>query len=208
MLALPSISFLLAATVLAIIPGPGIAYVVARTVSGGKAEGIASSIGTAGGGMVHVLASALGLSLVIAQSAVAYSAVKYLGAAYLIYLGIKTLVSRAPSTEEPAIKRVGTGKAFRDGIVVEALNVKTAMFFLAFIPQFVHPGHAFAPQFILLGSICVILNSTADVLAVLAANRFVASGIAKAARQRFLSRVSGVTMISLGIFVAAANRAH
>lgn len=208
MLILPSMSFLLAATVLAIIPGPGIAYVVARTVAGGKAEGIASSIGTAGGGMVHVLASALGLSLVIAQSAMAYSAVKYLGAAYLIYLGIKTLISHAPSTEAPVIKRVGIGKALRDGIVVEALNVKTAMFFLAFIPQFVHPGHAFAPQFIVLGGICVILNSTADVLAVLAANRFVTSGIAKAARERFLSRVSGVTMISLGIFVAVAHREH
>jgi threonine/homoserine/homoserine lactone efflux protein len=206
MLSLPSIPFLLAAIALAIIPGPGIAYVVARTMAGGRAEGIASSIGTAGGGMVHVLASALGLSVLIAQSAVAYSIVKYLGAAYLIYLGIKTLVSHSTSSAVPTVKRMGTRKALRDGIVVEALNIKTAMFFLAFIPQFVPAGHAFAPQFVLLGTICVLLNSTADLVAVFAANRFVASGIARAARERLLSRASGITMLCLGIFVALAKR--
>src|SRR5690606_1497176 len=101
----PSITFLLTATLLAITPGPGIAYVVARTVAGGKTEGISSCIGTAVGGMVHVLAATLGLSLLFAQSALAYSTVKYLGAAYLIYLGIKMLASRAQSTELPAIQR-------------------------------------------------------------------------------------------------------
>ena len=87
----------LAAALLAITPGPGIAYVVARTVAGGKAEGIASSLGTALGGMVHVLAAALGLSLLIAQSALAYALVQYLGAAYLLYLGIRLLTARAGS---------------------------------------------------------------------------------------------------------------
>lgn len=203
---LPSITFLFAATLLAITPGPGIAYVVARTVAGGKAEGIASTLGTAGGGMVHVLAAALGLSLLIAQSALAYSIVKYLGAAYLIYLGVKILASRASSTELPTLQRAGARKALRDGIIVEVLNVKTAMFFLAFIPQFVSAENALAPQFILLGTICVVLNSTVDLLAVVAASRFVASGAAKAARERLLSRVSGVTMLCLGIFVAIANR--
>ncbi|TCS33066.1 threonine/homoserine/homoserine lactone efflux protein [Paucimonas lemoignei] len=203
---LPSITFLLTATLLAITPGPGIAYVVARTVAGGRAEGIASCIGTAIGGMAHVLAAALGLSLLLAQSALAYTIVKYLGAAYLIYLGVKILVSRAASTELPTIERAGTSKALRDGVLVEALNVKTAMFFLAFIPQFVSANHALASQFILLGTICVLLNAAVDVLAVLAANRFVASGTAKATRERLLSRVSGATMLSLGLIVAAANR--
>jgi threonine/homoserine/homoserine lactone efflux protein len=198
---LPSISFLLAATALAIVPGPGIAYVVARTVAGGRAEGIASSVGTAGGGMVHVVLSALGLSLLIAESSVLYSAIKYLGAAYLLYLGLKILLARPQATDVPRLARAGAKKAFRDGIVVEVLNVKTAMFFIAFIPQFVSPAHAFAPQFILLGSICVLLNTSADLVAVFAASRFLASD-AKARRERLLSRVSGVVMIALGLFVA------
>lgn len=203
---LPSITFLLTATLLAITPGPGIAYVVARTVAGGKTEGIASCIGTAVGGMVHVLAATLGLSLLFAQSALAYSIVKYLGAAYLIYLGIKILASRAQSTELPAIQRAGACKALRDGIIVEALNVKTAMFFLAFIPQFISTQHAVVPQFIVLGTICVVLNTAVDLLAVVAASRFVASDTARAARERLLSRISGGTMLSLGMIVAIAKR--
>lgn len=203
---LPSVTFLLAATLLAIIPGPGIAYVVARTVAGGRAEGIASSLGAAVGGMVHVLAAALGLSLLIAQSAVAYAIVKYLGAAYLIYLGIRMLASRVGTSERPAMQRAGARQALRDGIIVEVLNVKTAMFFLAFIPQFVSTQHALAPQFILLGTICVLLNSTVDLIAVVAASRFVTSGTAKAAKERLLSRLSGATMLTLGVLVAIANR--
>lgn len=203
---LPSVTFLLAATLLAIIPGPGVTYVVARTVAGGRAEGIASSLGAAVGGMVHVLAAALGLSLLIAQSAVAYSIAKYLGAAYLIYLGIRMLASKAGTSEMPVIQRADARKALRDGIIVEVLNVKTAMFFLAFIPQFVSTKHAMAPQFILLGTICVLLNSTVDLIAVVAASSFVTSGTAKAARERLLSRLSGATMLTLGILVAIANR--
>lgn len=203
---LPSIAFFLAAALLAITPGPGMAYVIARTVAGGKAEGISSCVGTAMGGMVHVLAAALGLSLLIARSAVAYSIVKYLGAAYLIYLGIKILASRASATDLPKVQRAGASRAFRDGIVVEVLNVKTAIFFLAFIPQFVSAERALAPQFILLGSICVVLNTTVDLLAVVAANRFVSSSAAKATRERLLLRLSGVTMLCLGIFVGLANK--
>lgn len=202
----PSITFLLTATLLAITPGPGIAYVVARTVSGGKTEGLASCVGTAVGGMVHVLAATLGLSLLFAQSVMAYSIVKYLGAAYLIYLGIKMLASRTQSAELPAIQPSGAGKALRDGIIVEALNVKTAMFFLAFIPQFISTQHAVAPQFIVLGTICVVLNTAVDLLAVIAANRFVVSGTARTARERLLSRISGGTMLSLGMMVAIAKR--
>lgn len=203
---LPSLTFLLAAALLAITPGPGVAYVVARTVAGGKAEGIASSLGTALGGMVHVLAAALGLSLLIAQSALAYALVQYLGAAYLLYLGIRLLAARAESATLPALQRAGAGKALRDGAIVEVLNVKTAMFFLAFIPQFVSTQQALAPQFILLGSICVLLNTAVDLIAVAAASHFVASGASRAGRARWLSRLSGVTMLALGVMVALAPR--
>ncbi|GAB5097809.1 LysE family translocator [Caballeronia sp. HLA56] len=203
---LPSTSFLAAAVLLAIIPGPGLAYVVARTVSGGKAAGIASTIGAALGGMVHVFAAALGLSMLIAQSAMAYAVVKYVGAAYLIFLGVRTLMSKTRAVSQSVQVQSSISRAFRDGIIVEALNVKTAMFFLAFIPQFLSTDRALTPQFIVLGTTCIVLNSAADVVAVFAAHRVVASGTAGAARQRLMTRLSGATMLMLGVVVAITNR--
>lgn len=203
---LPTTSFLLAATLLAIIPGPGVAYVVARTVAGGREEGITSTLGLTLGGLVHVIAAALGLSLLVAQSAMVFAVVKYLGAAYLVYLGIKIILSKPEAVRTPVVRRAGPAKALRDGIIVETLNVKTAMFFLAFIPQFVSTQQAMAPQFILLGSICVLLNSTVDLIAVFSASRIVGSGVAKAAREHLLSRLSGVTLMTLGILMAITNR--
>ena len=193
---------------LAITPGPGIAYVVARTVAGGRGEGLASCLGTAIGGMVHVFAAALGVSILIAQSAVAFSIVKYLGAAYLIYLGIRLLRQKPPAeaVSELQPKAQGARRAFVEGIVVEALNVKTALFFLAFLPQFLDPAAAALPQLVLMGSICVTLNTAVDVVAVLAAHRFLQSGTARQARERLLQRVSGFTMIGLGAYLALARR--
>ena len=200
-------AFLVAAAVLAITPGPGIAYVVARTVAGGRTEGLASCVGTAIGGLVHVLAAAAGLSLIIAQSATAFSVIKYLGATYLVYLGIRILRSKPQDlAESEALSALGAKRAFRDGMVVEALNVKTAMFFLAFLPQFVNGAELILPQVMLLGSICVLLNTLADVLAVFAADRLLDTGIAHAARARLMLSVSGITMIGLGVLLALTRR--
>jgi len=200
-------AFLLAAVVLAITPGPGIAYVVARTVAGGRTEGLASCVGTAIGGLVHVLAAAAGLSLIIAQSATAFSVIKYLGATYLVYLGIRILRSKPQDlAESEALSALGAKRAFRDGMVVEALNVKTAMFFLAFLPQFVNGAELILPQVMLLGSICVLLNTLADVLAVFAADRLLDTGLAHAARARLMMSVSGITMIGLGVLLALTRR--
>jgi threonine/homoserine/homoserine lactone efflux protein len=199
-------AFLIAAVVLAFTPGPGIAYVVARTVAGGRSEGLASCFGTGIGGMLHVLAAALGLSLIIAQSAVVFSLVKYLGAAYLIYLGIRLLLRKDPELAVKPVAPQGARRALAEGIVVEALNVKTALFFLAFLPQFVSPGDALVPQLVRLGSICVVLNTLVDVIAVVAAHRLLKSGAARAARARLLTRVSGVTMLGLGTYLALARR--
>ena len=197
--------FLIAAVVLAITPGPGIAYVVARTVAGGRSEGLASCLGTGFGGLLHVLAAALGLSLVIAQSAVAFNSLKYIGAAYLVYLGIRMLLrSEQPITVEVASQ--GARRALVEGVVVEALNVKTALFFLAFLPQFVSPSEPLAQQLVLLGCICVFLNTLVDVVAVFAAHRLLKSGVARAARARLMTRISGTTMLGLGAFLALARR--
>ena len=199
-------AFAVAAVVLAITPGPGMAYVVARTAAGGRSEGLASCFGTGIGGVLHVLAAALGLSLIVAQSALAFDAVKYLGAAYLMYLGIRLLVRKEPSlTREPVAAR-GVRRALIEGIVVEALNVKTALFFLAFLPQFASQGTPLVPQLVLLGSICVALNTLVDVIAVFAADRLLESGTARVVRARLLTRVSGVTMLGLGAYLVLARR--
>jgi len=200
------LAFAIAAVVLAITPGPGIAYVVARTVAGGRAEGLASCLGTGIGGMLHVLAAALGLSLIVAQSAVAFTVVKYLGAAYLVYLGIRLLVRKDEALAIAPVASRGVRRALVEGIVVEALNVKTALFFLAFLPQFVAPGEPLIPQLVLLGSICVAFNTLVDVVAVVAADRLLQSDVARAARARLLTRVSGVTMLGLGAWLALARR--
>ena len=200
------IPFLIAAFVLAITPGPGIAYVVARTVSGGRKEGLASCIGTGLGGLIHVMASALGVSLIIAQSAFAFSVVKYVGAAYLFYLGFRMLFSKnaAPMVEE--ISPQGARRAFLEGIAVEALNVKTALFFLAFLPQFTNPIEPLVPQLVLLGSICVVLNTLVDVLAVLGANRLLTASAKRAQRERMMVKTSGITMLGLGTYLYLAER--
>lgn len=206
------IAFSIAAVVLAVTPGPGIAYVVARTVAGGRAEGLASCLGTGIGGMLHVLAAALGLSVLVAQSALAFGVVKYVGAAYLIYLGVRLLMRKdeafvaAPAAPAEPVKAQGARRALFEGVVVEALNVKTALFFLAFLPQFVSPAQPLVPQLVLLGSICVVLNTLVDVVAVFAADRLLAAGTARAARARLLTRASGVTMVGLGAYLALARR--
>ena len=200
------LTFFIAAIVLAITPGPGIAYVVARTAAGGRSEGLASCFGTGIGGVLLVLAAALGLSLLIAQSALAFSVVKYVGAAYLVFLGLRLLLRKDQAPAIDAVPAQGVRRALLEGIVVEALNVKTALFFLAFLPQFVAPGEALVPQLVLLGSICVALNTLVDVVAVFAADRLLASNTARAARARLMTRVSGVTMVGLGAWLALARR--
>ena len=200
------LAFLLAAVVLAITPGPGIAYVVARTVAGGRSEGLASCFGTGLGGLLHVLAAALGLSLLVAQSAIAFNIVKYIGAAYLIYLGVRLLMQKEQTFKATPIAAQGVRRALFEGVAVEALNVKTALFFLAFLPQFASPGEPLVPQLVLLGSVCVALNTLVDVVAVFAANRLLRSGVARAARARLMTRMSGITMLGLGAYLALARR--
>ena len=210
--------FLIAALVLAITPGPGMAYVVARTAAGGRAEGLASCLGTALGGLVHVLASALGLSLLLAQSALVFTWVKYLGAAYLIYLGLGLLLRQAKQPAVGALPAQGSRRALIEGVVVEALNVKTALFFVAFLPQFVSLDAPVTLQLLIMGTLCVTLNTLADVVAVFAAERLLASegangvsgangaNVVRGSRARWLRRGSGLTLIGLGAYLAMARR--
>jgi threonine/homoserine/homoserine lactone efflux protein len=201
----PSLAFFAAALILAVTPGPGIAYVVARTAAGGRAEGLASCVGTGLGGMLHVGAAALGLSLLLAQSATAFSVVKVLGAAYLIYLGIRLLVSKT-AVAPPRAVAGGARRALLEGILVEAFNVKTALFFLAFLPQFVVGDSPVALQLVVMGTVCVALNTLVDVIAVLGAARLLRSDAVGRSRAKLLNTASGVTLVGLGLYVLGSRR--
>jgi threonine/homoserine/homoserine lactone efflux protein len=193
--------FLSAAVMLAISPGPGLIFVLARSLRGGRAIGLASSFGTAAGGMVHVVAAGLGLSAILARSASAFFIVKYLGAAYLLYLGVRTLLAKDARLTASGVER-DAGHPFWQGMLTEVLNPKTALFFLAFIPQFVNHSAPIVPQFLALGAISVTLNTMADVAVVLAAGpleRRLTSSVLWRRRQR---QVSGAALIGLGGYVA------
>ncbi len=197
------LAFLTAAVLLAITPGPGIMYVLTRSLAGGRREGILSALGTFVGGFVHVLAAGLGVSVILATSAVAYQAVRWAGAAYLVYLGIRMFRS-ANSDTESFKREAATGNPFPQGIVTEVLNPKTALFFLSFIPQFVDPrvGPVFG-QFLLLGTITVILNTSADVLVAMSAGPIGQRLLTSRRARRNQRRATGALMIGLGVYVVA-----
>jgi threonine/homoserine/homoserine lactone efflux protein len=196
--------FFVAALLLAVTPGPGIFYVLARSLAGGRREGILSSFGTFVGGLFHVLAAALGVSAILAASAVAFHTVKYAGAAYLVWLGIRMIRTRnAEMAVSPSQPSQG---AFRQGILTEVLNPKTALFFLSFIPQFIAPerGHVFL-QFVVLGALSVILNTAADLLVVVLAAPLERKLKSSARFRRGQRTASGLGMITLGAYVALAD---
>ena len=197
--------FFAAALAIAISPGPGLLYVTARTLAGGRNEGLASSFGTGLGGLVHVAAGAISVSALVLASAEAYAVLKIAGALYLVCLGYKSFRESAIAIDAK-VTATGAMRAFREGIVVEALNPKTAAFFLAFLPQFVAPAEPLVPQLVLLGSVCVALNTLVDVIAVFATDRLLRSGAARAARARLMTRASGVTMLGLAAYLALARR--
>jgi threonine/homoserine/homoserine lactone efflux protein len=214
--------FLTAAVLLAIAPGPGMLYVLARSLSGGKREGVLSAFGTFLGGMVHVFAAALGISIILAKSATAFAAVKYVGAAYLCFLGVRMILEARQEKEARREKDApqadaDSGRqqpesasparnALWQGVATEVLNPKTALFFLSFIPQFVNRanGHVFL-QFVALGTISVVLNTTADLIVIALAgplgNRIRSSATFRR-RQRTLT---GTIMIGLGTYLATSD---
>ena len=208
----PFALYLAAAFLLAVMPGPGIFYVAARTLAGGRAEGVVSSFGTGLGGMVHVLAGGLGISALVLASAELFAVLKLIGAAYLIWLGFRTLRSARREASAAlaggfAVPLVGPWRAFREGVLVEALNPKTAAFFLAFIPQFVDPaqGHV-ALQFVVLGFVSVVLNTLADIVVAFAAGAIREAAAARPALIRRLQEASGAAMIVLGFGLVLAKR--
>jgi len=205
--------FLTAAVLLAIAPGPGMLYVLARSLAGGKREGVLSAFGTFLGGMVHVFAAALGVSIILARSAVAFATVKYVGAAYLCVLGVRMIVD---ARKVDARKDTGgdeipaPGKPARNplwqGVATEVLNPKTALFFLSFIPQFVNrnSGHAFL-QFVALGTLSVAMNTSADLIVIALAGPLGERIRSSATFRRRQRTTTGVIMIGLGTYLATSD---
>ncbi|HEY4921329.1 MAG TPA: LysE family translocator [Xanthobacteraceae bacterium] len=199
------LTFLAAALLVAIAPGPGIFYVVARTLSGGRFAGFTSSVGLGLGGLVHVAAGAVGVSALLMASAQAFTVLKLVGGVYLLWLGIKSWrEARAPAPID--LRAADARRAFRDGIIVEALNPKTAAFFLAFIPQFIDPVRPVAVQFIVLGLVSVCLNTSADLLVTCWAAMARAGLEKRPALIVRLRQASGAVMCGLGASLLLARR--
>jgi threonine/homoserine/homoserine lactone efflux protein len=200
--------FALASLLLAVVPGPAVLYIVGQAVHRGRLAGLVSTLGIGTGGLVHASAAALGLSSLLLSSATAFSVVKYAGAAYLIFLGLRTLLRRADegplaAREESTLRRI-----YRQGVVVNVLNPKTALFFLAFLPQFVEvdAGHVWL-QLLALGGLFVAIAMCSDALYALAAGT---AGELLRRSPRFLGVqrwVSGSVFVGLGV-VTALSGAH
>jgi threonine/homoserine/homoserine lactone efflux protein len=201
--------FAVAALTLLVIPGPAVLYIVTRSVDQGRAAGLASVCGVHVGTLLHVAAAALGLSALLVSSATAYHTVRWLGAAYLIWLGVRRLLARdgdVPAAAGPEARRAGLGRVFAQGVVVNVLNPKTALFFFAFLPQFVDPSRGSVPfQVLVLGVAFVLLGLLSDGAYAVAASTGAGwlrrrPGVARASRL-----VSGGVLISLGVTTALAG---
>jgi threonine/homoserine/homoserine lactone efflux protein len=199
--------FVVAATVLLLTPGPAVLYVVARSVEQGRTAGLVSVLGITTGTLVHVLASTVGLSALLASSALAFGLVKYAGAGYLIYIGVQRILKRADAPSVPHnLPRRSLGKLYRDGFVVNLLNPKTALFFLAFLPQFVDPARGAVPiQIAFLGLLFALMGLTSDGLYALVAGT---AGLWFKRQSRYMNwerYLTGSVFIGLGVTAALAG---
>jgi threonine/homoserine/homoserine lactone efflux protein len=202
--------FAVAAVTLLLIPGPAVLYIVTRSVDQGRAAGLASVCGVHVGTLLHVAAAALGLSALLVSSATAYDTVRWLGAAYLVWLGVRRLLARdedvAAAAAGPDARRPGLGRIFAQGVVVNVLNPKTALFFFAFLPQFVDTSRGSVPfQVVVLGAAFVLLGLLSDGAYALLASTG-AGWLRRRPRVARASRlVSGGVLISLGVTTALAG---
>lgn len=200
--------FLTASLALIMTPGPDMIYVITRGVAQGRRVGLVSACGTSAGLIFHTVLAAAGLSALLRSSATAFMMVKYVGAAYLIYLGVKALLNKTSfAVEESAVPKAGLGKIFFQGMASNVLNPKIALFFLAFLPQFVHPGtSSAASQMLVLGLTFTLLS-----LAIFNAIAYFSGRLGeilstKPASANILRWFTGSVLIGLGLRLALPNR--
>lgn len=190
-----------------LIPGPAVLLVFSRTVQAGRKTGVMTGLGIATGDFIHTAFAAVGLSAVLMTSALAFNAIKFIGAAYLIYLGVRAILEKRHDSSLPKVSTVSPGKAFLQAVPAEVLNPKTALFFLAFMPQFVHPerGSIFL-QFAVLGLIFVLLSSLYTTLIA-----FSIRPLGRIVKRlswigRWQGKIVGTIFIALGMKVATQHR--
>src|SRR5947207_12018745 len=160
----PKLSLFISVTLLLVfMPGPNTLYIIARSIQQGRRAGIVSSLGVQVGSLLHIAAAALGLSALLLSSALAFNVVQYAGAAYLIYLGVKTLLTKEKMGPTQAVQQTSLRRVFSQGVVVNLLNPKTALFFFAFLPQFIDATRGrLVMQIVSLGAILVLLGTLSD----------------------------------------------
>jgi threonine/homoserine/homoserine lactone efflux protein len=198
--------FISTALVLLLIPGPAVLYIVAQSVEHGRRAGLAAVGGVHVGSAVHVAAATVGLSALLVSSAVAFSTVKLVGAAYLVFLGIQRLRGRGNGDGAPAGGERNLGRIFRQGIVVNVLNPKTALFFFAFLPQFVDPTRSAAPQIAILGLLWILIGLCSDSLYAVLSGTVGAAVRRRPGFARAQRVVTGFVLIGLGVLAALTGR--
>lgn len=203
------LAFVGASLVLALTPGPAVVYIVARTLAQGRACGLSSVLGVALGNLANALGAALGLAALFAMSSVAFTVVKWAGAAYLVYLGIRLWMAASPLADgaAPQVPAQSLRRVFRDGFLVALLNPKTSLFFAAFLPQFMdaHGGNPLL-QTLALGGVFVAIACCTDILYVLTAS-LVAPRLGRATRHGVWgNRLAGTSFIGLGVLTAMGSR--
>lgn len=198
------LAFLAAAAIFALMPGPAILYATARTLAGGRRAGLMAALGIALGGYIHVVAAAAGLSALFHAVPTVYALVKLAGAAYLVWLGWGMIRSKA-TTGTPQLAPQSPARAFRQSVLVELLNPKTALFFVAFLPQFADPAAAFPVwlQLLILGTVVNLMFGLADLVAVFLASTL-ASRLGRSTRAvAWMNRAGGALLMGLGLRLAA-----
>jgi threonine/homoserine/homoserine lactone efflux protein len=196
------LAFLAASVVLAAMPGPGVFYIVTRSLAQGRTSGLASVAGVALGNLANAIGASIGLSAVLAVSSPAFIVVKYAGAAYLIYLGIRALMNRRPEEGHIGLRRASTSRIFLDGFLVALLNPKTALFFGAFLPQFLSADTRSMIQSAVLGSLFVAIAATTDTIYALAAAT-IAPRLSRGGKLGTGGRyLAGSALVGLGLLTA------
>jgi threonine/homoserine/homoserine lactone efflux protein len=201
------VAFLIASLVLAVTPGPAVLYLLARTLAHGRRAGFASLAGVALGNFGNALAASIGLAALFAVSATAFTVVKLAGAAYLIYLGVRALFPSPAGVPGIEVRVPSPWAVFRDGFVVALLNPKTALFFAAFLPQFIDPSGSPMLQSVVLGSLFVLVAATTDAIYVTIASRLAPGLMGRSSRYSRSGRYhAAASFIGLGIWTALGNR--
>ncbi|MEY9976494.1 LysE family translocator [Lysinibacillus sp. RC79] len=205
------LSFIVIVLLLFLIPGPAVIITITQTLKGGKKNGIFTALGIGLGDLVHTSAAVLGLSAILMKSATAFEVVKYIGVAYLVYLGIQMLLTKPQKIEKPNVEQSPASTSFRQGFLAEILNPKTALFFLAFLPQFVqHNGQSITVQLLILGITFVVMSALYTILLAIITS-FIGEKIftkTSGNGSRWLEKAVGFVYIGLGVKLALQTQSR